>query len=116
MLRFLADENLESALVAALRRDTAIDIVRVQDEGLAATDDSRILERAAREDRVLLTHDAKTMLPIANARVRAGLPLAGVIMVPTRFKLGEAAETIRLYAYCSLDGEWEGRVEHLHSL
>jgi len=52
LLRFLADENIESQLIAAIRRDPAIDIVRVQDVGLSGAGDPAVLEWAAQEDRV----------------------------------------------------------------
>ena len=92
MLRFLADENIESQLIGAIRRDPAIDIVRVQDAGLSGADDLVILEWAAVEDRVLLTHDAETMADCAYNRVCAGLPMAGVIEVPQSFRVGKVAE------------------------
>ena len=78
MLRFLADENIESQLIAAIRRDHGIDIVRVQDVGLSGADDSAILDWVAREGGVLLTHDAETMADYAYNRMPAGLPMVGV--------------------------------------
>ena len=115
MLRFLADENIERQLIAAIRRDPAIDIVRVQDLGLSGADDPTILAWAAQEDRVLLTHDAATMADCAYARVRTGQPVAGVIHVPQPFEIGKVAEDIVLFAHCSLDGEWQGRIVYLQA-
>lgn len=115
MLRFLADENIERQLIAAIRRDPAIDIVRVQDVGLSGADDLAILEWASQEDRVLLTHDAETLPDCAYTRVREGLSMAGVIQVPQPFQVGKIAEDLMLLAHCSLDGEWHGRVAYLQS-
>jgi len=78
LLRFLADENIESQLIAAIRRDHGIDIVRVQDVGLSGADDSAILDWVAREGGVLLTHDAETMADYAYNRMPAGLPMVRV--------------------------------------
>lgn len=61
MLRFLADENIEVALVQAVQRDPRMDIVRVQDVGLSGADDPAVLEWAAEEDRLVITHDANTI-------------------------------------------------------
>jgi hypothetical protein len=62
MLRLLADENLDHDLVrGVLRRRSHLDLVRVQDVGLSETDDPDILAWAAREQRVVLTHDVNTM-------------------------------------------------------
>jgi hypothetical protein len=82
MLRFLADENFDGRLTEALlEREPALDVVRVQDVGLMKIPDRVILEWAAGEGRVLLTHDIKTMPFFAFERVRAGLPMAGVAAV-----------------------------------
>jgi len=44
MLKLLADENFDNAIVRGfLRRRTNIDIVRVQDVGLSGEDDPTIL-------------------------------------------------------------------------
>lgn len=55
--RFLADENIDPDLVLGLIRANArIDVIRVQDVGLRTKDDPTILEWAANEGRILLTH------------------------------------------------------------
>jgi predicted nuclease of predicted toxin-antitoxin system len=70
MLLLAADENFNSAILRGLLRvKPNLDIVRVQDVGLSATDDPIILEWAAKEDRVLLTHDAATMTKYAYERI-----------------------------------------------
>ena len=68
MLRFLADENFNHDIVrGVLRRLPSLDLVRVQDAGLRETNDPAILEWAATEHCVRLTHDANTMPPsLAN--------------------------------------------------
>ena len=82
-LRFLADENLDGDLLRALlRRRPDLDIVRVQDVGLAGADDAAVPAWAAANGRVLLTHDVNTVPGHAYARIRAGQPLAGVVAVP----------------------------------
>ena len=47
MLQFLADENFNNQIVRGiLRRNSNVDIVRVQDVGLAEADDPTVLEWA----------------------------------------------------------------------
>lgn len=46
--------------------------MRVQDAGLSGSDDPTVLEWAAQEGRVLLTHDVATITHHAYERVRAG--------------------------------------------
>jgi predicted nuclease of predicted toxin-antitoxin system len=81
-MRFLADENfnnrLLSGLLAALPE---LDVIRVQDTEIYEAPDPVVLEWAAREGRILLTHDVQTMPGFAASRVKAGLPMPGVIIV-----------------------------------
>jgi hypothetical protein len=45
MLRFLADENFNHNIIRGLlRRNSELDLVRVQDVGLSSSDDPAILE------------------------------------------------------------------------
>ncbi len=114
MLRFAADENFNNDIVrGVLRRNPRIDIVRVQDVGLSNTDDPALLEWAAHEDRVMLTHDVATMTRHAIDRVREGLPMPGVFEITRKVPIGVAIEEILLLAECSLEKEWEGQVRYL---
>jgi hypothetical protein len=114
MLRLLADENFNNDIVRGVRRrNPAVDIMRVQDEGLSATDDPLILEWAAQAGRVLLTHDVATMTRYAYDRVREGMAMPGVFEITRQVPVGVAIEEIVLLAECSLDGEWEGQVRYL---
>jgi hypothetical protein len=114
MLSFASDENFNNDIVRGLlRRKPDLDIVRVQDVGLSGTDDPAILEWAANEGRIMLTHDSTTMIDYAYDRVRAGIPMPGVIEVPDDVPIGKAVEDILLLAELSRNDEWEGRVVYL---
>jgi hypothetical protein len=114
MLRLAADENFNNGIVRGLlRRKPDLDIVRVQDVGLSGADDPAILEWAAQEGRVLLTHDVTTITRYAYERVHAGKPMPGVFEVSRKVPSGVAIEDILLIAECSLEGEWEGQVRYL---
>ncbi len=114
MLRFLADENLNSDIVRGLQRRRAeLDIVRVQDVGLYGAEDPDILAWAAREDRILLTHDVSTMTRFAYERVSAGEPMPGMFEVGRSVTIGRIIDDILLLADASEDGEWEGQVRYL---
>jgi predicted nuclease of predicted toxin-antitoxin system len=68
-----ADENLNSNIVRGLLRQRPdLDIVRIQDVGLSGADDRTVLEWAAGDDRILLTHDVTTLTRHAYDRVRIG--------------------------------------------
>lgn len=114
MIRFAADENFNFDIVRGVRRrNPQIDIVRVQDVGLAAADDPTVLAWAAAAGRVLLTNDVATMTRYAYERVTAGLPMPGIFEVSTAVPIAVAIEEILLIAELSFEGEWEGLVRYL---
>ncbi len=114
MIRLAADENFNRAIVRGLlRRKPELDIVRVQDAGLRTADDPTVLEWAAQEGRILLTHDAKTVTRYAYERVRRGQPMPGVFEARRAVPIGRAIDDILLVAECSLEDEWEGQVKYL---
>jgi hypothetical protein len=114
MLLIVADENFNNDIVRGLlRKNPRLDIVRVQDVGLRGADDPSVLEWAANESRVVLTHDAATMAFYAYERVRAGLSMPGVIEVADDLPIGKVVRDILLLAEYSEQGEWEGRVIYL---
>jgi predicted nuclease of predicted toxin-antitoxin system len=114
MLLLAADENFNNNIVRGLlRRNSKLDIVRIQDAGLSGVDDRTVLESSAEEGRVLLTHDVSTITHYAYERIRAGKPMPGVLEVGRSSPIGTAIEEILLLADCSLDGEWEGQVHYL---
>ena len=114
MLRLAADENFNNDIVRGLlRRKPDLDIVRIQDVGLSGADDPTVLEWAAQEGRILLTHDVTTLTRYAYERVRANKPMPGIFEVSRKVPIGLAIEDILLIAECSLEGEWEGQVRYL---
>ncbi|MGH9935638.1 MAG: DUF5615 family PIN-like protein [Blastocatellia bacterium] len=114
MLRLLSDEDFKRAMVrGVLRVRPDIDLVRVQDVGLRTQKDVMVLDWAAAEGRVLLTHDAQTMPAHAYQRVLKGLPMPGVFIVEQEESIGRIIEEIILLAECSLEGEWERQVNYL---
>jgi hypothetical protein len=97
MLRLLADENFNNNIVRGLLRRVAdLDIVRVQDVGLAGVDDPTLLEWAAQQNRVLLTHDVSTITKYAYDRIEAGQAMPGVFEVSRAAPIGPVIEDILL--------------------
>jgi hypothetical protein len=113
-MRLLTDEDFNRRILRGLRRRLPfLDVVRVQDVGLQTRPDPEVLEWAAQEGRILLTHDVTTMAKHAFNRVTAGLPMPGVVEVAQDLPIGDVIEELILFAECSLDEEWEGRVTYL---
>ncbi|MCB0197289.1 MAG: DUF5615 family PIN-like protein [Anaerolineae bacterium] len=114
MLPMLADENFNNNIIrGVLRRKPNADIIRVQDIGLSGADDPRVLEKAAQENRVLLTHDVSTITKYAYERLEAGQSMSGVFEVSRTAPIGSVIEDIVLLIECSLENEWAGQIIYL---
>ena len=115
MLRLATDNNFNGRVYKGLlRRIPDLDIIRVQDAGLADVPDPEVLVWAAAENRILLTHDRKTMVPFAYERIQAGLPMPGVFVIRDRkHQIGQMIEDILIPACCSEQHEWRDQVQFL---
>ena len=114
MVRFLADENFNNDIMrGVLRRNSQIDLVRIQDIGLTGIEDPEVLEWAAKENRILLSHDVATITKYAYERIEAGLPMPGVFEVAHAVPVSIAIDDILLVAELSLENEWEAQVIYL---
>ena len=108
---FVADEGFNrNILRGVLSRDPAIAIVRVQDVGLSGASDSDILEWAAQEGRIVLTHDKRTMRADAIVRLIAGLPMPGVIVVHQDTPEGRAIEGLLQMIGTTPEDDWENQI------
>ena len=114
MLRLAADENFNGDIVRGLlRRNAKLDIVRVQDVGLSGADDPSVLQWAADQGRIVVTHDISTLAKHAFDRIEAGQPMPGVFEVKSVAPIGQVVHDLILLAECGFEGEWEGQVRFL---
>jgi predicted nuclease of predicted toxin-antitoxin system len=82
MLRLLSDENFNGDIVRGLfLRQPNLDLLRVQDVGLREVDDLAILDWAATNNRIVLTHDRATMPDFAYERLLRGEQMSGLLIV-----------------------------------
>ena len=113
MLRFLADHNFSEIVIAqVLAALPDLDLIRARDIGMAQTPDSDILEWAANSGRIVLTHDIRTMVPDAWARVAAGLPMPGVLAVTLATSYNIASDDIIQSALYGQEIEWINQVRY----
>ena len=113
-MRFLADENFNNHILnAVLRNVPETDIIRVQDTEVYQAADPVVLEWAALENRILLTHDGRTMEAFAYERVAADQPLPGVLVIRSLLPLKEAVDALLLVIGASEPSDWENKVTHL---
>ena len=112
MLRLLADQNFnEDILSGLLERRPGLDVLRARDIGLQATTDPGLLAWAAQEDRILLTHDHKTVPDFAYDRVRAGQPVAGVFLVENTGAFRDVIEDLLLADEITGSDDWRDKVQ-----
>jgi hypothetical protein len=98
--------ELEPLSVAVPLREDPAGVFRV------GTADPVILEWAATEGRVLLTHDRDRIPNFAYDRVRAGEPMPGVFLVSDRMPKGQAVEELFLAIHCLLSDECKDLVTY----
>jgi hypothetical protein len=97
MLRFLADENFNNVIIRGLQGLMPdADVVTIQWLGMDGADDPDVLEWAATHDRVLLTHDWRTLPDHVWNRVAANRLVFGVLVIPTNLTVGRAIEDFRV--------------------
>jgi hypothetical protein len=114
MLRLLTDENFNQRIVRGLRRRIKeLDCVRVQDALIAGISDEILLDLCAVEGRVIVTHDANTMIGHAVSRIDQGLPMPGLILVPARLEIGRAIDDLEVLSRCSSESDLRDRILYL---
>lgn len=114
MLSLLFDENFNNNILRGLiRKNPGLDVVRVQDTELSGADDPTVLEWAANENRILLTHDVTTITKYAYDRIASGKPMPGVFAAATTCQVSKIIDDILLLAEASTDSEWENQILYL---
>ena len=112
-IRFQADADLNQVIVFAVaRRVPAIDFRTATSAGLAGLKDLDVLAVAARDGRVLVTHDQASM-PRHFAEFARSQQSPGVIVVPQHLSLREAADDLILIWTATEANEWTGRIVFL---
>jgi hypothetical protein len=114
MLRLLFDENVNQRILRGLKlRLPDLDYAVAQDAGLKGAADAEVLAWAARQNRILITHDLKTVPRHAYERAAAGEPMSGVLALAETLPVGRAIEELAVVIECSEQSEWENQVVHL---
>lgn len=114
MLRLLSDENFNGDIVRGLfLRQPTPDLLRVQDVGLRKVSDPAILDWAASNGRILLTHDRATMPDFAYERLSQGQQMSGLFVINDRMPVRQVIDELLLLNDCSEQDEWKGIVLYL---
>jgi predicted nuclease of predicted toxin-antitoxin system len=93
-IRFQADADLnEDILTGVARRVPEIDFQTATQAGLSGVRDEQVLEIAARENRVLVSHDWETM-PYHFAEFVTARTSPGVLIVPQKLGVNRSIEEL----------------------
>ena len=114
MIRFMADADLNDAIVGGCRRrEPAIDFLSVNDDNLEGVPDPGVLALVAAEDRILVSHDFQTMPRHVGDLLQARGSSPGLILVPQHMPIGEVIEELLLIWGASEAEEWRDRWRRL---
>jgi len=95
------------------RRRPATAVIRLRDLGMTAAPDPDVLAWAAESGHVVLSHDVRTMPRYARERLRRGLPLAGLVIVPQRLGTGPAIDDLELLAAAGVEADFQDQIVYL---
>ncbi len=112
-IRFQADADLNQIILAAvLRRLPEAGFRSATDAGLAGLHDLEVLALAARDGRLLVTHDKNTMPTHFGEFIRK-MASPGVVVVPQSLAVGRVLEDLALMWTASAAEEWTNRIVYL---
>jgi predicted nuclease of predicted toxin-antitoxin system len=116
-IRFQADNDLKFGIVKALRRRApSIDFMSAQEAGLDGVGDPEILDRAAAEGRVLVSHDKRTMIHHFRECLAVGISGPGLLIVSQGALIGDVVEALVYIWALSDPAELRNQVHYLPSL
>jgi hypothetical protein len=109
-VRFQADADLNQAIVTGvIRRKPEISFQTATEAGLEGLTDSAVLALSAQQQRVLVSHDRRTM-PTEFAEFIAHRHSSGVLIVSRKTPLETVIEELILIWSVTLPEEWVNRI------
>ncbi len=113
-MKFLADENFNNDILRGVwRRIPDASFIRIQDTVIAGEDDMRVLEYAAEEGYILLSHDVNTMRGYFYNRMIAELSVPGLFLVHKQTPISEVIDALALIILASDENEWLGQATYI---
>jgi hypothetical protein len=117
MVRFLADADLNYAIVKGCRRhEPTLDFLSANEARLEGLPDPDVLAFAAEQNRILVTHDLKTMPRHFGEHLLRRLSSPGVFLVSQYAAIGEVIDELVLIWAASDPEEWRNRIVNIPQL
>ena len=111
-MKIYCDENIESAIVAGLRR-RGIEVISVRDIGDLGKSDEYHLKNASELEAVIVTHDVD-FLKIAHQWQQAGKGHRGILYAhPLDLSPGECIRMVELVTQVLTEEEMKNHIEFL---
>lgn len=108
--RFQGDANFNGGVIGGLmRKDPTISFRTAHEAELKGLQDEKVLLIAADADRILVTHDVKTM-PEHFGKFIQKRNSPGVIIIPQSVPIGEAVEVLLMVWFASEHEEYLIRI------
>jgi predicted nuclease of predicted toxin-antitoxin system len=112
-IRFQADADLNQVIVfATMRLEPSIDFQTARAISLTSQHDREVLDIAARDDRLLVTHDQKTM-PRHFAEFISRRKSPGLLVIPQHLSVATVVGDLRLIWSVTEAEEWINRISFL---
>ena len=107
---FLADADFNRKIILGLRRrEPSVRFLSAHDGGVIGLPDPEVLRLAAQSNRILVSHDRKTM-PVHFARFRETKSSPGLIIVSQDLDIGPAIEDLWLIWVATDAKDWVDQV------
>lgn len=112
-VRFQADADFNEDIVSGVvRREPSIDFQTADEANLWGLPDAEVLALAAQEERILVTHDRRTM-PHHFAEFLATQNSPGLLIIAQNVSVGTAIEELLLVWAASESEEWTNLIVDL---
>lgn len=111
--RFQADADLNHEIIdGLLRREPSIDFRNADEAELRGLNDIAVLRKSARDNRILVTHDRRTM-PRHFGQFISKEDSSGVLIIAQSLPIKDAIEALLLVWTSSEQEEWGNRIVDL---
>lgn len=114
MIKILADQNFNGRILKGLKsRLSDLDCLTTYEIGMQKYKDYDLLTFAAEENRIILTHDARTFPRYIREKIEKGEKIAGVIIVSNKCSIGQAIDEIQIALICNTESEWQNNITRI---
>ena len=116
-IRFQADNDLKFAVVKGVRlREPSVSFASAAEAHFDHLSDPEILDHAAKDERVLVSHDRQTMIDHFRFRLASGKSSPGLVLVSQGVPIGLVVESILTLWAVSSPEELSGQIYHMPRL